>query len=90
MDLVEGEDWDAPSTIKFRSIVHVQARALISMVQAAICHLADSVYCHYKDQGMRSTNNSGVPCMIHPQYDGSFATEATLTTIKLCGYRMYS
>ena len=26
--------------------------------------------------------------MIHPQYVGSFATEATLTDYNICGYRI--
>ena len=33
---------------------------------------ADAIYCRYKDQGMRSTVNSCVPCMLHSQYVGSF------------------
>ena len=38
---------------------------------------ADSVYCHYKDQGISisSTSNSWVPCMIHSQKIGNFATD---------------
>ena len=59
---------------------------LIVHVQAAICCSANSVYCHYNDQGMRSTNNSCIPCMIHPQYVRPLYHVATELYVQLSSY----
>ena len=75
-------------------IVHIAAATICIALQSTIfnpymfkqlriCCSADSVYCHYKEQGMRSTNNSCIPCMIHPQYIRSFATEAATRSMWL-------
>ena len=88
MDLVEGEDWDAPSTVNFNPWYMYKQLSVAQLIQSIVTML--------NDQRMRSTNNSCVLCIIHPsltsqpllrvggagsrdyihpQYVGSFATD---------------